>query len=243
MRHLLTLLFALAVATTAGAQTKHNVYVWVDGQATLVENADSITFRSPDEPGQMEAVDLGLSVRWAACNVGAEYEADFGYHFAWGETAEKDDYQWATYAHGIAYNMLTKYTNDPSFGLHGFVDDKLTLDPEDDAATALLGQGWRTPTTAEMQELVERCQWEESYQMGVAGMTVTGPNGNAIFLPHAGRMYGDVLYQSNSSGFYWTADVDAEYNVRANYLNTASNMYEVRQYNRYFGFSVRAVRE
>nr|MBP3680782.1 hypothetical protein [Clostridia bacterium] len=33
-----------------------------------------------------EFVDLGLSVKWASCNVGAEKPEDFGLYFAWGET-------------------------------------------------------------------------------------------------------------------------------------------------------------
>ncbi|WP_290091377.1 PEGA domain-containing protein, partial [uncultured Muribaculum sp.] len=36
-----------------------------------------------------EYVDLGLSVKWAACNVGASSPEDYGNYYAWGETATK----------------------------------------------------------------------------------------------------------------------------------------------------------
>ena len=33
-----------------------------------------------------EAVDLGLSVKWAACNIGASNPEEYGDYFAFGET-------------------------------------------------------------------------------------------------------------------------------------------------------------
>ena len=47
MKKILTLFFACALSMAMQAQTKHNVYVWVDGEKTLIENADSITFSEP----------------------------------------------------------------------------------------------------------------------------------------------------------------------------------------------------
>ena len=44
-----------------------------------------------------EAVDLGLSVKWASCNIGAESPEDLGGYYAWGETEEKTEYSWSTY--------------------------------------------------------------------------------------------------------------------------------------------------
>lgn len=247
MKKLLTLFVAFVLAMGAQAQSKHNVYVWVDGEYQLIENADSITFADPNTPenpplDEMEAVDLGLSVKWSAWNLGGNAPADFGYYFAWGETEEKENYDWSTYKWGENSYTLTKYVNDKSFGKDDYVDDKLTLDAEDDAAQVLLGDGWRSPTVAEMQELAEQCEWTEDYSYGVGGTRITGPNGNSIFLPYAGRKYGDVLFQSNSSGYYWTSEIDDFYNNQASYLNTAGNLCEVRQYNRYFGFSIRPVK-
>ena len=49
-------------------------------------------------PDGVEAVDLGLSVKWANMNVGATKDSGFGSYFAWGETKPKKYYSWGTYA-------------------------------------------------------------------------------------------------------------------------------------------------
>ena len=103
-------------------------------------------------PADVQAVDLGLpsGLKWASCNVGATTPEGYGDYFAWGETATKKDYSWATYKHANGdKNKLTKYCTDASYGNDGFTDDKTTLDPEDDAATANWGKEWRMPTDAE----------------------------------------------------------------------------------------------
>ena len=117
------------------------------------------------------------------------------------------------------------------YGLDGFIDNKEVLDESDDAAAQLLGNGWRMPTP------------EEDYDMGVGGLRVTGPNGNSIFMPFAGRMYGSILFQNNASGYYWTSSLNEKANVQAKYLCIAPNGQEVTCYNRYFGFSIRPVKK
>ena len=51
--------------------------------------------------------------------------------------------------------------------------------PDYDAATAKMGEGWRTPTRAEWQELIDKCEWE--YRGG--NYIITGPSGKKIVLP------------------------------------------------------------
>ena len=64
--------------------------------------------KSSDE---VEAVDLGLSVKWANMNVGAKKESGFGTYFAWGETQPKEYYSWKTYAWSRGDSQfLTKYS-------------------------------------------------------------------------------------------------------------------------------------
>nr|MCR4707194.1 hypothetical protein [Clostridiales bacterium] len=97
-------------------------------------------------------VDLGLSVKWAAMNLGAEKISDRGGYFAWGETAQKDDYTWSAYRHGDSADTLTKYN---------FTDHGLTLEAADDAAAVNWGGAWRMPTGAEWEELCDKrnCKW------------------------------------------------------------------------------------
>lgn len=226
------------------AQTKHNVYVWVDGEKTLIENADSITFRAHHAAGRRRGGRRSRSEReMGAAQPRRREPRDFGTYFAWGEIEGKDNYEWATYKHGTSYNQLTKYVSSVGYGLDGFIDNKEVLDESDDAAAQLLGNGWRMPTPEEMQELIEDCTWEEDYDMGVGGLRVTGPNGNSIFMPFAGRMYGSILFQSNASGYYWTSSLNEKANVQAKYLCIAPNGQEVTCYNRYFGFSIRPVKK
>lgn len=152
-----------------------------------------------------EAVDLGLSVKWANMNVGASTPEDYGHYFAWGETKRKATYDWSTYkwCNGSS-TTLTKYCNSSSYGT---VDNKTTLELSDDAARANWGGNWRMPTIDELSELNTKCTWTWTTQNGVNGYLVTGPNGNSIFLPTAGYRYGGNLYASDS-GYYWSSTVN-----------------------------------
>lgn len=189
-----------------------------------------------------EWVDLGLSVKWATCNVGAEKPEDYGDYFAWGETTTKTDYSWATYKYcaGTQYT-LTKYCNKSAYGNNGFTDNKTVLDPEDDAATVNWGGAWRMPTDVEFTELREQCKWTWITQNGVNGYKVVGPNGNSIFLPAAGCVGGTSLYDVGSGGYYWSSSPNASNSSGACSVNF--DLIHVDRYNinRNWGHSVRPV--
>ena len=192
------------------------------------------------------AVDLGLSVKWATCNVGAEKPEEYGDYFAWGEVEPKEKYDWTTYLYCKGNRTtMTKYCNDSNYGYNGFTDNKTVLDPEDDAATVNWGGAWRTPTGAEMTELREQCKWTWTTQNGVNGYQVVGPNGNSIFLPAAGYMLDAFLTSVGSYGDYSSSSLSSSrsYDVYRIYFNSSS----VRWYGngnldgRSFGISVRPV--
>ena len=165
-----------------------------------------------------EYVDLGLSVKWATCNVGAEKPEDYGDYFAWGETQPKEQYYWTTYKYCKgSSSTLTKYCNNSSYGNGGFTDTKTVLDTEDDAATVNWGGAWRMPTDEEMTELREQCKWTWTTQNGVNGHKIVGPNGNSIFLPAAGYMNGTSLSDVGSWGYYWSSSLYAGNSYRAYY--------------------------
>lgn len=134
-----------------------------------------------------EYVDLGLSVKWATCNVGAENPWDYGDYFAWGEIAPKDEY--------TIDNSLTCGVEMPD----------ISGNPEYDAARANWGGTWRIPTGMEMDELLADCTWEWTTEQDVTGYRVTGPNGNSIFLPAAGSYSGSSLYSAGNYGYYWSS--------------------------------------
>ena len=137
-------------------------------------------------------VDLGLSVKWATCNVGANSPEEYGDYFAWGETKPKDSYKWSTYkwCNG-SKDKLTKYCKESYYGR---VDNKTVLDLVDDAAHVNLGGAWRMPTKEEIRELKDNCTWTWTTQNGVNGYLVTSKkNDNSIFLPAAGYRSGSDL--------------------------------------------------
>ena len=187
----------------------------VIGDATLMIKTESSDLC--DDANHVHAVDLGLSVKWACCNVGAESPEEYGGYYAWGETEEKDCYDWSTYKwYNGSYDTMTKYCTNSSYGT---VDNKTVLDPEDDVAHVKWGDGWRMPTKDEIKELVNKCSWEWTTVNGVNGQKVTGPNGNSIFLPAAGYRYGTVLYGRGSFGYYWSGTLYESNSYYAYYLD------------------------
>lgn len=178
-----------------------------------------------------ESVDLGLSVKWATCNVGATSPEMMGDHFAWGETKEKDlAYQWSTYKWG---SSPTKYNS---------TDNIWRLDPEDDAATVNWGEGWRMPTANEQYELHDNCSWKRDYLNGVPGYYVTskktGYTDRTIFLPCGGWKCSSYVNETDR-GFYWCATRNTA--TKSIMLGLEVSSVEDYQTERYRGLSVRPV--
>ena len=187
-----------------------------------------------------EAVDLGLSVKWATMNVGANAPEEYGDYFAWGETEPKDIYNWSTYkwCNG-SQRTQTKYCTALRFGT---VDNKTVLELADDAARANWGGSWRMPTKAEIDDLVYLCSWEWTTQNGVSGQKVTGPSGNFIFLPAAGGRLDGSLDSAGDNGFYWLNSLSPTRDTDAYDLNFNSGGPDSFDHNnRCRGYSVRAV--
>ena len=192
-----------------------------------------------------EAVDLGLSVKWASWNVGASAPEDYGAYFAWGETEPTYwDYNWSTYrwsGTGLNSTVLTKYNTKSA---NGKLDNKTTLDLEDDAARANWGGTWRMPTEAECTELRDNCSWAKSTLNGISGVLITSTNGNSIFIPAAGyRYYRTYLDNVGSSAYFWSSSLNTDEPFTAfvmhfySYKETFNFFYG----DRFNGFSVRPV--
>ena len=209
----------------------------------------------PTPQPTMEYVDLGLSVKWATCNLGATKPSDYGHYYAWGETEPKTDYTWATYkwmqAGQSDWKHITKYTvaDGQTEGIWydaggTFIgDNKTTLEAADDAATRKLGSLWRMPTKEEIRELLDHCTWNWTTQDGKNGYEVKSKtNGNSIFLPAAGYRGGSALYYAGSGGDYWSSSLCAVYSGLARYLGFDSGGRGWYDNGRYYGFSVRPVR-
>lgn len=180
------------------------------------------------------AVDLGLSVLWASCNVGADSPEEYGDYFAWGETTTK----WAYDSrHSLTFEM-----DRSELKSYGIIDSDGNLTAAYDAATVNCGGNWRMPTLAEMKELKKNCSWSWTTQNGVEGYKVIGPNGNIIFLPAAGDYYSTWVEYAGSYGNYWSATADDNL-IDAYRLNFYSDEHYWNTTYRYYGFTVRPVSE
>ena len=209
----LLLLAATVLTTAVKAQTingdlNHNGDLDVDDITLLINGylTGEKEYFNGGSDNSHEAVDLGLSVKWATMNIGANAPEEYGDYFAWGETTLKVTYNWLTYkwCNG-SYDTQTKYCTDSYYGT---VDHKTTLELSDDAAHANWGGTWRMPTWDEIKELLDNCSWEWTTQNGVYGQKVTGPNGNSVFLPAAGYRWGDNLILAGSYGYYWSSSLN-----------------------------------
>ena len=192
-----------------------------------------------------EYVDLGLSVKWATTNIGAERPEDYGHYFAWGEVTPKDDYSWENYkwCDGAEY-QINKYCTSSTYFDNGFYDSKSQLDQSDDAAVVNWGGNWRMPTYGELYSLSNNCIWTESSLNGIKGYMVTSKiNNNSIFLPFAGGNFGYGVEQTNISGHYWSSTLDTRGPVGAMGISIEPT-YEWRELwlpYRYCGYSIRPV--
>ena len=155
---------------------------------------DGISIRPVKGPGvpiPTDCVDLGLAsgLLWAKYNIGTTEPTQLGNYYAWGETSPKKKYYSDNYKYyiwkGYDLKRITKYNEE---------DGKTVLDLEDDAARANLGVGYRIPTKADWEELLEDCKWEAvtttlseiidpSQKKVIVRWKVTGPSGNSIVLP------------------------------------------------------------
>ena len=194
----------------------------------------------PENSIDHECVDLGLSVKWATCNVGASSPEEYGDHYAWGETETKDYYDWGTYkwCNG-SFSTLTKYCTSSK---KGTVDNKTVSDPDDDVAHVKWGGKWRMPTDAELTELREKCTWTWTTQGGTKGYEVTSKsNGNSIFLPAAGYRIYNSFSGVGSYGYYWSASLYESGPSDARSVSFYSRKVNRSQNSRYYGRSIRPV--
>ena len=173
-----------------------------------------------------EWVDLGLSVKWATCNVGASIPSEYGDYYAWGEIETK-----------------TEYTEETSV-TYGVDIDDISGNPQYDAATANWGEGWRMPTEKEYRELLEECDFEMTFFDGILGLKIIGPNGNSIFLPTAGHRSESSLYNVGEYGDYWSSTFheDIQFFSFVEFrINLGGIRIEIPWTYRYYGLSVRPV--
>ena len=199
------------------------------------------------------SVDLGLSVLWASCNLGASKPTEYGDYYQWAGTKDVSDtgiyLDWSNcpYHSGSSYSSGWKKYNTISY--YGIVDNKTVLESMDDVASVVLGGKWRMPTDAEWSELcnTDNCSWAWTSIDGVNGYKVqskkSGYTDNWIFLPAAGCRSYDLLSSVGSYGNYWSSSLFTDTPSLAYIMYFSLDGIYRHYYDRYVGRSVRPVSE
>lgn len=192
-------------------------------QKSLTTNAAATGSATLSSSKSHEWVDLGLSVKWATCNVGASTPGGYGNFYAWGEVSPKKEYKWDNYVFRTSGDsesdiVFSKYNTN---GAYGPVDNKTKLDLSDDVARRQWGGSWRMPTQREWFELWNECIWTWKSMEGHPGYEITSKkNGNSIFLPAAGDHFYTTVQNRGVVGNYWSSDLE-DYN-RSYYAQSIS---------------------
>ena len=177
-----------------------------------------------------EFVDLGLpsGLLWATCNVGATSPEQTGLYFAFGRTI------------GFTAEQVNKGKHLFDFGSYdaSSISGNLTL--EQDAAHVHMGGDWRMPTQKDFEELIDNTTqtWTDNYNgTGVAGRIFTSKvNGNSVFLPAAGVIYGTGIHDVNSYGEYWCKNFGTMMHTYSIYFH--KRLCFMSPYPRYYGITL-----
>lgn len=197
----------------------------------------------------------GRTIFWATCNLGAQYTTDNGSYFAWGEIngfsndiADGREFNWNDYKF-----MKEGFTSASGLIKYTSTDNKLVLEPVDDAARRNWGGLWRMPTEAEFEFLRDHCTSEnisvrdartnkyieiKKYTSNVAGYT-----DKYIYLPYAGNRGLGKISDEGTEGYYWSSTLLSSDSRYARYImistsSSGTNKFEAPRYN---GFSIRPV--
>lgn len=206
----------------------------IDGK--VIDEATFVVEAEPegcDDANHPHAVDLGLSVKWACCNVGADSPEDYGDFFAWGETSPKTYYDLDNYQHWVDYDGEGDWSDDDEWTINTDISGT-----QYDAARANWGGSWRMPTWSECEELIDNCTWTWTMRNGVKCYEVKSKkNGNSIFLPAAGCCIGDTTYEGC---YYWSSTPEEFFSA---YFLSSQFGSPTMIFRRCYGQSVRPVAE
>lgn len=193
----------------------------IDRKTLSQPNAKSTTNRIFSHNGH-DYVDLGLSVKWATCNVGASTPEEYGYYFAWGEKTPKIEYN----DHNYSYRGPNRY-----------------LPLSEDAAHANWGGDWRIPTREEFEELCSNCKWTWIVKNDIECYKATSnKNGQSILLPLAGVRYETFwMGERGTIGAYWSQTSSSDRFVYELHFNGSIDSVWISETPRVYGLSVRPI--
>ena len=198
-----------SILQTVGKSTRMSI------RAVYDENEDNggETEKEPEKAEAGNAVDLGLSVKWADRNVGYTSAKPYGEYFTWADTLERASWTMTDYIHynPSDYNSFTYLgTNENHWSSYSICGT------EYDVARRRWGGTWRLPTRNEINELMDYCTWTWSARDGgVMGYEVSR-NGRTIFFPAGGNKSLTTTNKLGEKGYYWTGDIANTLQATAN---------------------------
>ncbi|MCQ2207600.1 MAG: hypothetical protein MJZ02_05210 [Paludibacteraceae bacterium] len=218
----------------------------IEAAATVEYKYEALLQDFHRNKSSLSFVDLALpsGTLWGDCNVGADKPSDTGGFFAWGSDKRtvyygKETYKW------FKNNEITKYRIKTKSKIT--CDDQLyQLQPEDDTATLLRGNGWRMPYSSDFTELKNNCTMSFVrnflfiYTNGL--LFISNNNGRSLYLPACGMVKGYKILNQGECINYWTGDL-----ARNNCAYTMTSYLEIGLLTRsmtdlYWGLTIRPVR-
>ena len=182
-----------------------------------------------------EAVDLGLSVKWADRNVGASSPRDVGDFYAWGELETKSSFTEDNY---FADNIKEPSYEEDSNKRYYYREWGIAGSKNDVARQKLTY--WRMPNVDEFKELRDNCQFDiyHDFQKDEFYCIVTGPNGKTITLPVVGYMTGTEHSRWPMRCIYWSSNEGRDFclSPQNKFIGITSDV------KRYYGCLVRPIR-
>ncbi len=250
------LLYVVAFVIAIGAlawivKLKNEVNVLKSGTENVSETDFESESKSDTDPTQRKAtldqlpsmgftndeiIDLGLSVKWANCNVGASKMYELGNLFAWGEIKTKPWYD--------EDNSITYEKSRSLLYRKGVINEKCNLKLLYDAASIHCGNNYRMPTVEECTELLNNCKWfyltivvsPDKQVFGYYGKSKI--NGKSIFFP------ANCNFNGYAHGYYWSSsDYGDKYGVRAYGIVFGKSDVTICTPERYVGNTIRPVYE
>ena len=217
-----------------------------------------------------EVVDLGLpsGTLWCKYNLNVDpnqltkAEDWYGGYYAWGELKRnKSKYDWNHYKFGKNFNKLTKYCNDPEYGLNGFTDNLTQLLPEDDVVyqnKKFYNYKFHIPTKEQCEELkiYTNNYWVNNYDpnktihdpkdddgiQGLNGRVFEGKNKNQLFIPAAGYRNSSNISSNIGYCYLWSSSLNLDRPRLVYYLSFYSyDIIGIYGTDRCYGFNVRPV--
>ena len=162
-------------------------------------------------------VDLGLSVKWATCNIGATKPEEPGDFYAWGEVKNIEGQDTSNYKYwkhdGSLVSELFSYYRKPDFFpcKYNIIDNYSELKIEDDVANIKWGEGWRVPSVRQLCELMNECTWIPEVINNICGFKVTSNkkeyDNNSIFIPAVFNQKSVRFGTIVGGGNYWSSSI------------------------------------